>query len=131
VSVATKAGLQLDKNILIEKINQAKFAEYLNASDVLLMNYPKTEHYEKYMSPTKLFAYMATGKPIISSNIETVRLMSTEYNALFADSNSIEDYSQLMTYVIENMESMIEGEVQRKKIVEKYSWYKRALNVIK
>src|SRR3989344_2209895 len=39
---------------------------YLKASDTLVMNYPSTEHYSLYMSPLKMFEYMASGTPIIA-----------------------------------------------------------------
>jgi len=52
---------------------QKDFPIYVMATDVLVMNYPDTEHYRNYMSPTKLFAYMASARLIISSDLPTIR----------------------------------------------------------
>jgi glycosyltransferase involved in cell wall biosynthesis len=52
------------------------FAHHVSASDVLLMNYPDTEHYREYMSPSKLLAYRASGRLILSSDLPSIRSLA-------------------------------------------------------
>lgn len=123
--VAQDSGLILRKNIFITTLDQSKFATYLNASDVLLLNYPKTEHYDKYMSPTKLFAYMAVGKPIITSDLESIRSIKN-FEATFSD----DDVPASFCTVYEQLSSLT---VQAKKninAVKINSWNYRAARLV-
>ena len=45
----------------------------LAAADVLVMPYFSTPVIERYSSPLKLFEYMAAGRPIVASNLASVR----------------------------------------------------------
>ncbi len=54
-------------------LEQKHFAHYVQAADILVMNYPDVDHYRHYMSPTKLFAYLASGKLVVASDLPTVR----------------------------------------------------------
>ena len=64
-------------------VNQELIVKYLSASDILLM--PHTEQCDiiKYTSPMKMFEYMASKKPIISSNLPVIREMLNEKNGTF------------------------------------------------
>lgn len=76
-TVLEKYGIDKSRYLLLD-LEQKKFAWYVRCADVLVMNYPDTEHYRLFMSPTKLFAYLASGLPVISSDLESVRLVVGE-----------------------------------------------------
>lgn len=46
---------------------------YLKASDVLIAPYPSREHNLYYMSPVKLFEYMAADRPMITTDLAPIR----------------------------------------------------------
>jgi len=122
-------GLELGKNMMIEKLDQSMFAQYLNASDVLLMNYPNTEHYAKYMSPTKLFAYMAVGKPIISSSLESIKSILNNDSIMFSEAKNTALFLEAMEKSLEEYELLKYKAGKNLEIVNKYSWNQRGLRI--
>ncbi|MBU0722852.1 glycosyltransferase, partial [Patescibacteria group bacterium] len=67
---------------IVPHVLQTTVPFYLKASDVLTMNYPNIEHYARYMSPLKLFEYMAGGAPIVSSDLPSIREILNENNSV-------------------------------------------------
>ncbi|MCB0368736.1 MAG: glycosyltransferase, partial [Bdellovibrionales bacterium] len=111
-------------------LDQSKFAEYLVACDVLLMNYPNTEHYAKYMSPTKLFAYLATGLPIISSDLPSVRSVAGEEVVLYVEPGDTEKYAKVMLGVFNNLGTVNNQSDQRIRLAYNFEWPARAKRII-
>jgi glycosyltransferase involved in cell wall biosynthesis len=105
---------------------QSKFARYLMVCDVLMMNYPNTEHYARYMSPTKLFAYLATGKPIISSDLPAIRAVVKQDLLLFVSPGSISAYTDEILYSADHIEALSKAGNVRKQFAFEYTWERRA-----
>jgi len=60
----------------------------LTAADVLVLpNSAKDENAAKYTSPLKAFAYLASGKPIVASDVPALHEVLKD-NALFVEPNS-------------------------------------------
>lgn len=93
--VCSKVSLPKYRFTLLPLI-QKNFAEYIQATDVLVMNYPDTEHYRNYMSPTKLFAYMASRKKVIASNLPSVRSIADDSMITFVEPGDIENLAEGM-----------------------------------
>lgn len=82
----------------------SRLSAYYNAFDVLLAPYQdrvlvasgKTDT-SGWMSPLKIFEYMAAGKPIVSSDLPVLReILRHEDNALLTPADSVEDWSQAL-----------------------------------
>jgi glycosyltransferase involved in cell wall biosynthesis len=103
---------------------------YLKASDVLLAPFPKNDHYEFYMSPMKIFEYMASSRPIVASDLNSIREILTDDYAVFA---SPSDPDSLVRGVekIKNDKafSLVISRNAREKI-ENHSWKKRAERIL-
>jgi glycosyltransferase involved in cell wall biosynthesis len=54
-------------------IDRAEVASLLARADVLVLPHTATPVSDRYASPLKLFEYMATGKPIVASDLAAVR----------------------------------------------------------
>jgi len=65
---------------------------YMVSADVLLLpNTDDTEESVKYTSPIKMFEYMASGNPIIASNLSSIKEVLHDENAILVDpGNAIE-----------------------------------------
>jgi len=53
----------------------------------LLMPFPDTPHYAYYMSPIKMFEYMAAGRAIIATNLPSIREVLTDDNAVLIENS--------------------------------------------
>lgn len=111
-------------------LDQGMFARYVAACDVLLMNYPATEHYKNYMSPIKMFAYMATGKPMITSDLPTIREIKNLQGVLYAQPSAISDYAEKLIYAEKNLPALVEDSRNNIAEAEKYSWDMRGLRIL-
>jgi glycosyltransferase involved in cell wall biosynthesis len=80
-TLAEKLGVA-GRVILKGDSSQAELAHYQRASDILLMPFPFTEHYAYVMSPMKMFEYLASGRPIIATDLPSVRDVLNEQNAV-------------------------------------------------
>jgi len=80
--LADEAGVS-GRVFLRGESTQDELALYQKACDILLMPFPFNEHYAYHMSPMKMFEYMASERPIISSDLPSVRDVLNEKNALF------------------------------------------------
>jgi glycosyltransferase involved in cell wall biosynthesis len=118
------------ENFKLTGLDQSLFAQYLIVCDVLLMNYPNREHYAKYMSPIKMFAYLAIGKPIISSDLPTIREIGGVRGILYTQPDSIEDFYKKMLLATDSLESLVEEAKNNKTLVKKYSWKERAKRIV-
>jgi glycosyltransferase involved in cell wall biosynthesis len=80
-ALAQKHGVG-DRVIFFGNSPQTKLALFQRAADVLLMPFPDMPHYRNHMSPVKMFEYMASGRPIIASDLPTIREVLNDKNAV-------------------------------------------------
>ncbi len=114
----------------LRELDTKLFARYLHACDVLLMNYPDTEHYRLYMSPSKLFAYMAAGKIIVTSNLPSIHEIVDEHMVIYTQSNTVESIATALKYSASNAPQFDSMRNSVKKEVIQYSWEQRSLRIM-
>ena len=78
----TSEKLGLDNRVtLTGAIDHERVPEALKAMDVLVAPYPQTTDF--YLSPIKIFEYMASGRPIVASRVgQVAEILQHEKNAL-------------------------------------------------
>src|SRR3989344_1561978 len=121
----------LVSNYKIKSIIPSRIVSHcLCASDILVMNYPSANHYLYYMSPLKLFEYMASGNPIVSSDLPSIREVLNESNAILVPPDDI-------NVLIKGIENLIKDKPMGDKIaakaykdVQNYTWANRAKNIL-
>lgn len=121
--LCTEKGLPVTASTLLPLI-QKDFAHYVQCADILVMNYPNTEHYRQYMSPTKLFAYMGSKKLVVASDLPTVREIVDESMVLFIRPSDVGSLVNQIMYAIHNdLDSLKDNAYKR---VTTFSWLNRA-----
>ncbi len=111
--------------VLTGTIPQEEAPKYLAACNAFLSPHIPNEDGTRFFgSPTKLFEYMAMGKPIIASKLEQLGSILTHgKNAYLVEPKNIDHLSDAMYYTYKNQEFAKRiGENARKDVVEKYTW---------
>lgn len=96
---------------------------YLKAFDVCLIPFREDDLFSLSCSPLKLYEYLATGKPIVSTNLPGV----LPFNSFIRIAKSKEEFEQ---HIKEALQEKPEVNEKRIKISEAHSWKKRAEEVI-
>jgi glycosyltransferase involved in cell wall biosynthesis len=125
------------KNITITGfIPNAEIAQYQAACDVLLMPYQRKVaassggDIAKYLSPMKLFEYMACGRPIISSDLPVLKEILNQENAILLPPEDLAAWVCAIKDLYKNPEKSAKLAAHAQKDVQKYSWESRAQNII-
>ncbi len=124
--VCKKSKLITGHYLLVPHVPQRELPLYLKAADALIMNYPNTEHYARYMSPLKLFEYMASGRPIVTSDLPSLREILSEKEAVFFKPDDLADLALKTKELLANpilAEQLASNALQK---VQNYTWKKRA-----
>ena len=106
--------------------------------DVLLAPYQENvtlksgKNTAKYMSPLKVFEYMEAGKAIIASDLPVLReVLIEDYNSLLCSPENLDQWvNKLNLLVSDEAIRCVLGENAQNDISQKYSWNKRAGNIL-
>ncbi|OGG86979.1 hypothetical protein A3B87_03320 [Candidatus Kuenenbacteria bacterium RIFCSPHIGHO2_02_FULL_39_13] len=120
------------KNIkLIPKVSQQQLAIYQQAFDIMLMPFPRTEHYAYFMSPLKMFENMASGRPIVATDLPAIKEVLNDDNAVLVKPDNPDDLAKGMIKLIKNKELGLQLANQALKDIQQYTWHERAGKIIK
>lgn len=100
---------------------------WLAAADVLVLPNSGNEKMSRlYTSPMKLFEYMASGRPIVASDLPSLREILNENSAVFAVADDVKSLAEAIKKVLENSDygQLIAERAQ--KDVAVHSWENRA-----
>lgn len=121
----------IDNIIFIGHISQKKVPRYLFAADVLLMPYTKKVSTHQYMSPMKLFEYMAAERPIIASDFPVLHeVLTNNKNAIFVTPGDPIALAGAIKSVIENKTFGENLGRMALSDVKQYTWQKRADKIL-
>ena len=109
---------------------QTELALWQKASDILLMPFPDKAHYRYFMTPLKIFEYMAAKRPIIASDLPSILEILNDKNAFFCKPGDVDSLGEKINYVLNNKEETRVKAEQASEDVLKYSWNKRAEKII-
>jgi glycosyltransferase involved in cell wall biosynthesis len=130
-----RAGNTSDNLFVMGHIPPAAVAGYMSVMDVLLMPYQKnvsigikSAETSRWMSPMKMFEYMASGVPIISSKLPVLEeILKDGHNALLAEPDNIEDWSKCIFKIMNDRESARKMAQQAyNEFISEYNWKRRA-----
>ncbi|MDP2669385.1 MAG: glycosyltransferase [bacterium] len=116
--------------LIVERVPRAKLALYQKAFDVLLMPFPKTTHYSYYMSPMKMFEYMASKRPIVASDLPSVREVLNENNAILVEAGNPKSLAEGIEKILNDPALGQQLAERAYADVQGYTWEKRAQKII-
>ena len=128
VFISSEQGFEFpqEENIaVLSKVNYLSMPSYINNADLCLCLYNSYQwsKYGCYISPLKLFDYMACAKPVIASNIgQIASIIEDNINGMLTD-NMIEDIIDKILDCKKNPKKAMDmGKHARKTIVDFYNW---------
>jgi glycosyltransferase involved in cell wall biosynthesis len=122
-----------DKIIFTGIISHDKAPEYLAASDVLVSPHLGFEDGTKFFgSPTKLFEYMAMGKPIIASDLEQIgKIIQNEVNGLKFSPGNVDELVNCILQLYDDADLRDRlGKKAREDVIQNYTWKHNAYRVL-
>ncbi len=127
---------ELSKNLGI--INRIKFTGqvlhdsvpfYLNSADILILPYSRDSFTMYFSSPLKLFEYMSVKKPIVATNIESIKSYLNENNSVLVELDKPLKLAKGIERVLKNKELAKKISENVYKDSKKYSFLKRSRKI--
>lgn len=101
------------------------------AADVLVLsNTGKDEISTRFTSPLKLFSYMASGIPIVTSNLPSIREVVSEEEVFFAKPDNARSFADAIVEVKKNPAEAKRRSSAARTRVEAYDWKNRAKTIL-
>ena len=104
---------------------------WLKAADVLILpNSAKEKISQFYTSPMKMFEYMASQKPIIASELPSIKEVLNENNAILVESDNFKALARGIEKALKDNELSDKISQRAYSDVQDYTWQKRAENIL-
>jgi len=134
-------GIKKQVRDLKEKYPNVIFLGYLpytdlsvnqKAADVLVIpNSAKMAISKYYTSPLKLFSYMTSKRPIVASDLPSLREVLNKNNAVLVKPDDPQELAQGIRRTLKNPDFSAKISMQAYQDVQKYSWQERVKNILK
>lgn len=120
------------KNIIfVGHQNNETLIKYQISSDLLFYALTKSNELWWCTSPLKIFEYMATGIPILSSNIGSVFEVLNEYNSIPFDPEDEQSIINGVNLFLTDKELVFDrAKTALKEVRKKYTWEKRVSSIL-
>lgn len=125
-----KEKLGMSNAFIVGRKPHDEIPTWLKAADVLVLPNTAKDQASKYeTSPVKLFEYMASGAPIVASDLPSVRDIVDENMVWFFEADSSKNLSQVIQGAISNSEESKNKAMNAQKESQKYTWDLRAKRI--
>jgi len=105
---------------------------WLKAADVLVLpNSGKEDISKHWTSPLKMFEYMASQRPVVASDLPSIREILNENNALLVEPDNLEELIKGLKNVLKDPDLFGRISNQAFRDVQNYTWEKRAQKILK
>lgn len=119
-----------ERVLFVGQVKHEMIPMYLKAFDILVMPFPYNQHYAFYMSPLKLFEYMASKRPIVATDLPSVREVLNEKNSVLIEPDNPKNLTDGIKFILENQKSAESLASQAFEDVQNYTWQKRAEKIL-
>ncbi|MCG2808867.1 MAG: glycosyltransferase, partial [Candidatus Portnoybacteria bacterium] len=104
---------------------------YLKAADVLVLpNSGKEEISKSWTSPMKMFEYMASQRPIVASDLISLREILNENNAVLVEPDNSRALAEGIMSALKKDDFSAKILIEAWQNVQKYTWTERVKNIL-
>lgn len=115
----------------VDRVPNAEVPLWIRAFDIALAPFPYTEHYAYFMSPLKLFEYLAAGVPVVATDLPSIReILEHGKNAWLVKPDDPLALAQGMHRLLENIDMAENLARQATRDVQSYTWTLRASEIL-
>ncbi len=101
------------------------------AADVLVLpNTAKDIISAELTSPLKLFTYMASGKPIVASDLPSIREVLDDESCYFAKPDDAQSFADTITEACAHTQASAQKALAAQRLVAGYTWLARAQKIL-
>src|SRR3989344_4486358 len=115
-----------DRAVFRPSVPRKELSLLEESCDILLMPFPDTVHYRFFMSPLKMFEYMASRRPIVATGLPSIREVLSESRAVLVPPGDTERLKEAIKYLLNNPEIGQKLADNAFTAVKEYTWHKRA-----
>ena len=116
---------------IISHIPHKKVPYYLKASDVLMMNYSKFKYHTYYTSPMKMFEYMTSKRPIVASDLPSIREILNKDNSILIEPDNLVSLQNGIEKAFRDKSLSHKISNRAFADVQNYTWQKRSQSILK
>ena len=127
LAVALNLGEQV---ILYGRQPQIKLGFWQKVADILLMPFPDKAHYRYHMAPLKMFEYLVSQRPILASELPSIRQVLNENTTFFCHPGDPKDLAEKIKYILEHTKEADQKAKAAYRASQKYSWSKRSREIV-
>ncbi|MFB6347297.1 MAG: glycosyltransferase family 4 protein, partial [bacterium] len=127
-----KTNRQLKNLRIVPHQPHREIPRYLKAFDQLLLPLqPISERTKDFACPLKLFEYLASGRPIIASDIPCLRdIVDDEKEALLVEYDNVEDYQEAVLRLSSDNKLNQQMSQAARTLAENQTWENRAKRIL-
>ncbi len=117
-------------------VNHEVIPLYQAAADVLLMPYSRSieassgQDIAEVINPMKMFEYMAVGRGIVSADLDSIREVLNEGNAVLVEPGNLSEWKMEIEKLLADESRRLALGAQARKDVEQFTWVKREERVM-
>lgn len=121
----------LDKVIVLGHQEPNLIPLYLKAADLLVLpNSAKEEISKHWTSPMKMFEYMASKRPIVASDLPSLREVLNEKNAILIKPDDNKRLAQAIKSILKKPQAYAKISAQTYQDVQGYTWIERSKRIL-
>lgn len=126
--IMQEQGVREDRAIFLDGQPVSELKHFHRISLLLLMPYPFSTHHAYQLSPLKMFEYMTSRRPIIASDLPSIREVLNEGNAILCRPDAPEDLAAKINWTLQNDCSRLTEAAWHD--VQEYTWDRRAEKIV-
>ncbi|MEM1552341.1 MAG: glycosyltransferase [Candidatus Bathyarchaeia archaeon] len=131
LDLARRIGLPEHRLKFVDRVPNTEVPYWIRACDIAVAPFPNTKHYAYFMSPLKLFEYMAAGVPIVATDLPSIReVLRHGENAWLVPPSDPKALAEGIRSLLENPDFAKALAARAKQDAQRYTWTQRTATIL-